>query len=93
MRSSLKYIFSFSSQLYLSGNKENLGGMNANREQVDIFYEIDDYEEMALLYNSRKIPQNLAMEPSTRSLHGRRLREIDPLRGPEFVVFVAHVSL
>jgi hypothetical protein len=45
--------------------------MNANREQVEIFYEIDDYKEMALLYNSRKISQNLAMKPSTRHLHGR----------------------
>jgi hypothetical protein len=31
--------------------------MNANREQVEIFYEIDDYKEMALFYNSGKIPQ------------------------------------
>jgi hypothetical protein len=31
---------------------------------VEIFYEIDDYKEMALLYNSRKIPPNLAMKPS-----------------------------
>jgi hypothetical protein len=56
-------------------------------KHVEIFYEIDDYKEMALLYNSRKIPQN-SMKPSTWPL-----REIDPLRGSEFVVFVAHLSL
>jgi hypothetical protein len=58
--------------------------MNANHEQADIFYEIDDYKEMALLYNSRKIPQNLAMKPYTRPL-----REIDPIRGSELVAFLS----
>ncbi len=63
--------------------------MNANREQVEIFYEIDDYKEMALFYNSGKIPQTWLWNP----LYPAPSWEIDPIRGSEFEVFVAHMSL